>query len=114
MDNQFLLALIPRNFMETSPAWLTTLFVTVIPYTPMDIIAFAMVFVLIYMINPLGLANRKIHYCRFNKPEERDETNIWTAIRSSYLIYFALMFMVNFNTISNYRAHSMLPSIGTV
>lgn len=99
--------LIPRNFMETLPAWLTSLLVTVIPYTPIDVIAFALVFVFIYMVNPMGLANRKVHYCRFNKPEERDEVDLWVALRSTYVIYFVLMFMVNLNTVSTYKAYSV-------
>lgn len=99
--------LIPRNFMETLPAWLTTLLVTIIPYTPIDIIAFTLIFIFVYMVNPLGLATRKVHYCRFNKPEERDETDIWVAMKSAYVLYFVIMFIVNHNTVSTYKAHSV-------
>jgi hypothetical protein len=109
--NKFFLLLIPKDFLTVLPPAVTAFLVTVVPYTPIDAIVFTLTFLFIYIVNPFGLANRKEYFCRFNKPEQRVKVHFWTALKSSYVLYFMLMFVINLNTASTFKSHS-LQSIG--
>ena len=69
--NKFFLLFIPKFLTNKLPTWLASLLVTLVPYTPINAIIFTTIFLFVYFVNPLGLGQVEIHYCRFNKPNIR-------------------------------------------
>ena len=101
--NKFFLLFIPKVLLDNLAAPLTALLVTMIPYTPIDVMVFSLIFLIIYFTNIFGLGSQTIHYCRFNKPESRKETNVWTTLKNTYYFYFLIALMINYNTIAQYK-----------
>ena len=101
--NKFFLLFIPKIFLDNLPALLTASMVTLIPYTPINALIFALIFMIIYFTDIFGLASKEINYCRFNKPENRTEISIWSTLKNTYYWYFLVMLIVNYNTIAQYR-----------
>jgi hypothetical protein len=106
--NKFFLILIPKFLMNKLPSVLTAFIVSIAPYTPINAIVFMLVFIIIYLINPFNLANRKEHYCRFNKPNTRYKNDIWTALKNTYYYYIIIALMINYNTITQYNMFNIV------
>jgi hypothetical protein len=105
--NKFFLLFIPKAFLENLPSLITAFLATVIPYTPIDVIILCSVFLFIYLTNIFGTASKTVHYCRFNKPENRQEQSIWPALKNTYYVYFLMAMIVNYNTVSQYSMFSV-------
>lgn len=102
--DKFLIMWIPNFFLENIPSFVTSALTTFIPYTPINMIIFATVFVVVYFSNIHNNASKEIHYCRYNKPKTRYESSIWEALKNSYRIYFIVAFTVNYSTIYKYKS----------
>lgn len=105
--NKFMLLFIPKLLLDYLPAMLTSLIVTIVPYTPINVIVFSLIFLVIYLVNPFGMSNQSIHYCRFNKSNVRTEISVWTTMGNAYYFYFLVMMMVNYNTVSQYQSFNV-------
>lgn len=101
--DKFSLMLIPKMFLDELPSLATAFLVTLFPYTPVGVVVFTVIFLIVYVVNPLGAADKKIHYCRFNKPEERSETSLWVALKTTYYYYFIIMILINHSAVSRYH-----------
>ena len=106
--NKFFLMFIPKKILEKLPTLLGAVITTIIPYTPINVIIFSVIFLIVYIFNPFGLSNNTIHYCRFNKLSDRNESSVWKALKSSYYYYFLIATLVNYDTI---RIYHSLPKI---
>jgi hypothetical protein len=62
---------------------------------------------LIYIVNPLGIANTKVSYCKFNQVNERQEKSFWQALKSAYNIYMFMAYGYNHYLINKKRNASM-------
>lgn len=101
--NRFFLMFIPKIFLNKLPALVTAGLVTAIPYTPMGLIVFSLLFVIIYFTDVFGMAGYDEAFCKFNKPETRHVSSVWSAFKSTYYFYFLIMFIINYNTATQYR-----------
>lgn len=101
--NKFFLLFIPKLFLENLPALITSFAITVIPYTPVNVIIFSLMFLFIYLTNIFSMASKTVHYCRFNKVENRQEQSLWSALKNTYYMYLLVALIVNYNTVSQYH-----------
>jgi hypothetical protein len=86
-------------FLDKLPNAVTAFLVTVIPYTPVDIIIYLLMFLLVYWLSPFGLGKKTVHQCRFNKLQNKQESSIWTSMKNSYYYYFLVAVLVNYTTV---------------
>lgn len=97
----------PKLFLDNLPALLTAILVTLLPYTPLNAIAFTVIFIIVYFTDIFGLASSTVPYCQFNQVKENKVISAWAALRHSYYIYFLVMLIVNYNTVSQYKFFNM-------
>jgi hypothetical protein len=116
---KFMQLLMPDRLIYTPkgqmvvPLPLVAIIATILPHTPLNILVYSLLLIIIYMFDPFGLSSRTEYYCRFNKPEKKSVKSFWSAVKSSYMFYFIIMIVVNGYTIDNMRKNFMAnPSIG--
>ena len=100
---KFFLLLIPKVFLDNLPAILTSILVTVLPYTPLGAIVFTLLFIIVYFTDIFGLASNNVPYCQFNQVKTNRTISAWAALRNTYYIYFIVMLICNYNTVSQYK-----------
>lgn len=107
--NNFMLMFIPELFLKTFPTIVTAFLVTVIPYTPMDIIAFLVIFLCIYITDFFGMASVDAPYCHYNKLETKRVPSVWAALKNTYYFYFVFMMIMNFYNVNTHK-NSVIPA----
>ena len=105
--NKFFLLFIPRFVLEGMPVFMGTLLVTLIPYTPVNLIIFTLIFLVIFMTDIFGLGSHTDCGCKFNQPETKSVFSVWTVLKSTYMIYLVIAYIVNYNTVSRYALHKI-------
>ena len=111
--DKFLSALIPDFVVSKLPTIMASLFITTVPYTPLDLILFFGLFFFLYFTNLFGLGSKDKNICKYNKPKTIKQSSILWTLARTYLIYLPIMFIVNYNTIFkmqvrlNYIGHTI-------
>ena len=105
--NKFMLMLIPKFLLTEVPAFLSAFLVTALPYTPINIIVFTLIFAFIFMTDLFGMASSSEHYCRYNKPKITNKPSLWQAIKNSYLLYFLIAYSINLFTVMEFRTFNI-------
>lgn len=100
--NKFFLLFIPNMISDNLPVFLGSLLLTTIPYAPVNLIIFSVIFVVIYLTDIFGWASYKECKCEFNRPSKEKVFSIWTCIKSTYMIYFLVAYVINYNTLNRY------------
>lgn len=104
---RFMLMLIPKLLLDKLPSFITALLVTAVPYTPIGIIVFVSVFLIVYLTDIFGLASATEHYCRYNKPETKSTYSLWSALKNSYILYFIIAYTINLLTVTQYKTFNI-------
>jgi hypothetical protein len=101
--SKFFLLFIPKILLDNLPTLITSFLVTIFPYTPIGAIMFTLLFIIIYFTDIFGLASKDAPYCQYNQIKSSRTISTWVALRNTYNIYFMLMLLVNYNTVSQYK-----------
>ena len=111
--DKFFSALIPDIIVSKLPTLFASIFVSVLPWTPVGLVLYFSIFITLYFTNLFGLGSKNKHICRYNRHKAIPESSIfWTLIRS-YMIYLPIAFIINYNTIFkmqvrlNYIGHTI-------
>lgn len=103
---KFLLLLIPEFILTDLTTLPAAIIITLIPYTPINILVFMLVFLIIYFTGIFGLGRRNEPYCRYNQLETRTNFSLWQTIKQSYFIYFLVAFLINYNNIFVFQSQA--------
>lgn len=103
---KFLLMLIPYQILDNLSPALGSIIVALVPYTPFEMILFVSVFLVVYSTDLFGWSSVQVSSCRYNKLEQSYQFSLWSTIKSSYMIYFLVAFIVNYNSIFTYQGGS--------
>jgi len=99
---KFLLLLIP-DFILNLNVLPATIITTIIPYTPINLLIFVLIFLVIYFTGIFNLSQKDAPYCRYNKLEQKKEFSTLVTLLNAYKIYFVVAFIINYNSISVYQ-----------
>lgn len=100
---KFLLMLIPLYLLDTLSPVIGALVVTLVPYTPFEVILFVLIFLAVYSTDLFGWSSSQVSSCRYNKLEQKSQFSMWATVKSTYMIYFIVAFIINYNSIFNYQ-----------
>ncbi len=92
---EYTLKMTPR-MIKNLPLALASFLISIIPYTPLNLLIFCVILTVISLTNLFYLAQEANYSCKFNKLQTEYSRNIWTIIKNSYYIYLYIAFVLNF------------------
>jgi len=95
---KFTQLLIPEILLRKVPSMLGGLLISLIPYTPINISIFVLIFLIVYFTDIMGMGSTESPFCKFNKLKTKRQSSLWSSLTNSYYIYFIIAFMINYNT----------------
>jgi hypothetical protein len=93
--------------LNNLPAVVVAIMVTIIPYTPINLIIFLTVLLMVLGTNVFGWASDNKYICRYNQLEKSSERSLWAAIKNTYYVYFILAFIINMMSITDYKSFNL-------
>ena len=82
----------------------STILTILIPYTPLNLIIFSLIFIILLMFNPWHLSDQITYQCLSTQSVPIYQFS-WTAlIKNTYYIYLSMAFLFNYDTIYYLRS----------
>lgn len=101
--HNFAMLLVPEGVLDNLNVFASAILFTLVPYTPLNVIIFTLIFLVIYFTNLFNLGSKRVDYCRYNQHEVAYQRNLVACLKNTYFIYFIVAFLVNYNTFSVYK-----------
>jgi hypothetical protein len=105
--NKFLLLFIPDLLLKKIPSLPGAMIVSLVPYTPINLLIYACLFVVLYFTNMGGMGSKVVCDCKFNKPIRKEEPSLLPTFFNAYLLYLPIAFIINYGTFTTYHLHQM-------
>lgn len=87
------------NFIKELPIGISAFFMSVIPYSPMNMLIFFTIFLVIGITNIFNLSKENTYSCKYNKLQTETSRSYITIFKNSYKIYLFISFVLNFNVL---------------
>ena len=99
--SKFRLMYIPEYLLKRLPPFLSSLIISLVPVTPVNLIIFVSVFVFLYIT---GIYTMGTYYsCKNNKVTSKRQFSLWTTLKSTYYFYFLTAYVFNLLTLTDYQ-----------
>ena len=98
--SKFRLSQIPVP-LQSLPPFIGSLVVSLIPFTPLNILLYLTIFTLVYLLNPFGLGTANSYSCTDNRLNSVNSTSIWATLKDTYYIYFIIAYIINLITLTD-------------
>lgn len=105
--NRFFMLFIPDIIKDKLPVFFGSIAVSLVPYTPVNLILFITIFIIVYATDMFGLSSYQKCSCRFNAPETERIYSVVTCLKGSYMLYLPLAYIINYNTLTRYSTHQI-------
>ncbi len=94
---------IPDLILRSLPPFIGSFVISLLPVTPINLIIFLSVLVLIYYTNIFNLSKSPDYSCKNNLIVTKTSFSFWTLIKNTYYYYFIIAYVVNLLSLINFN-----------
>jgi hypothetical protein len=99
----FRIMFIPDLLLKHLPPFISSLVISLLPVTPINLIIFLLVLTIIYTTNILNLTKKEEFTCRGSTLVKKSSFSFWSMIKNTYYIYFLISYTVNLLTLTDFQ-----------
>jgi hypothetical protein len=99
----FRIMFIPHVLLKSLPPVLSSLLISLLPVTPINLIIFFLVLTIIYTTDMFHLSKKETYSCRKDTLVKKSSFSLWTLIKNTYYYYFMIAFAVNLITLTDFQ-----------
>ena len=101
--SSFRLMLITGFLLNKLPPFLSSLVISALPVTPINLIIFLLVLIIFYTTNIFNVSNTDSYSCSKDTLVKRSYFSFWSLIKNTYYYYFLISYVVNLLTLTDYQ-----------
>ena len=101
--NKFRLMFIPDLLLKNIPPFISSLVISLLPLTPINLIIFIIIFIVIYASNLFNMSHGTTYTCRDKTIVKKSAFSLWSTIKSTYYFYFMVAYIVNLLSLTDYQ-----------
>ena len=101
--SSFRIMFIPDMLVKTLPPVLSSLIISVLPVTPINLIIFLLVLTIIYTTDMFHLSKKYTYTCSKDTLVKKSSFSLWTLIKNTYYYYFMIAFAFNLITLTDFQ-----------
>jgi hypothetical protein len=99
----FRIMFIPDLLLKHIPPFISSLIISALPLTPINLIIFLLILTLIYTTNIMNLTKKEDYSCRGSTLVKKTSFSFWSMIKNTYYIYLLIAYGVNLLTLTDYQ-----------
>ena len=99
----FRIMFIPDLLLKHIPPFLSSLVISLLPVTPINLIIFLLILTLIYTTNIMNLTKKNEYTCRGSTLVKSTSFSFWALIKNTYYFYFLIAYAVNLITLTDFQ-----------
>ena len=100
---KFRLMFIPDILLKNIPPFISSLVISLIPVTPINLLIFVFIFILIYALNLFGMSKATVYECKDKTLIKKNKFSFWATLKSTYYFYFMVAYVVNLLSLTDYQ-----------
>jgi hypothetical protein len=101
--SKFRLMFIPDLLLKKLPPFISSLIISLLPVTPVNLIVFLLVLTLIYTTNLFNMSRSDSFECRDKTLVKKSRFSFWTLVKNTYYYYFLISYVFNLLTLTDYQ-----------
>jgi hypothetical protein len=95
--------LIPDVLLRGLPPFFSSLIISALPVTPINLAIFLLVLIFFYTTNILNVTKADSYECRKETLVKHSYFSAWALLKNTYYYYFLIAYVVNLLTLTDYQ-----------
>lgn len=101
--SKFRIMFIPDILLKSIPPFISSLLISLLPVTPINMIIFIFIFILIYSLNLFGMSKAYDYDCKDKTLVKKNKFSFWTTLKNTYWFYFLVAYVVNLLSLTDHQ-----------
>jgi hypothetical protein len=99
----FRIMFIPDILLKHVPPFISSLVISLLPVTPINMIIFLLLLTLIYATNMMNMTKKEEYTCRGSTLVKNTRFSFWSLIKNTYYFYLLIAYAVNLLTLTDFQ-----------
>jgi hypothetical protein len=101
--SKFKLMFIPDMLLKNIPPFISSLVISILPVTPINLIIFILIFAFVYSSNIFNMSHANSYECRNKTLVKKHHFSLWATLKNAYYFYFIIAYIVNLLSLVDYQ-----------